>query len=81
MNELWEALFPKNLVKKRGQLHLIDREQTQEFIISNGLARCLFLGESRKQPFLRVGFAATDDSAVQQSESGQEPPRPLRIEG
>jgi hypothetical protein len=81
MNELWEALFRENLAKKRGQLCLIDREQMQEFIISNGLAHCHFLSGSRKQPVLRVGFAANDDSEIKQWKSGEEPPRPLRSVG
>jgi hypothetical protein len=82
MNELWEALLREKLAKKKGQLCSIDGEQMQEeFIISNGLAHCLCLSDSRKQPVLRVGFAETDESAGKQWKSKQEPPRPLRIVG
>jgi hypothetical protein len=79
MNELWEALLREKLAKKRGQLYsMIDREQIQEFIISNRLAHCLCLSDSNKQPVLRVGFAETDVSAGKQWKSEQEePPRPL----
>jgi hypothetical protein len=80
MLQLWEVLLECKLAKKRGQIHLIDKEQIKQFIRTNELTDCLFLGESNKVPVMRLGVSQSDHSAANQWKSGRKPPRPLRHE-
>jgi hypothetical protein len=69
MNELWEVLLKCKLAKKSGELYRIDKQQIQQFIETNGLTDILVLGESNKQPVMRIGVARSDESAVNQWKS------------
>jgi hypothetical protein len=80
MLQLWEVLLECKLAKKKGQIYLIDKEQIKQFIRTNELTDCLFLGESNKVPVMRLGVSQSDHSAANQWKSGRKPPRPLRHE-